>query len=134
MRKGTRRDVTLTKSSLAVALLVLVVVLAGAFVSAETPTAVAVRVNTPVANAPATVVVTATVERDERNRMLIITASSDGYLRRSSVPLEGQHEARVHQMWLRRLPRGEYEVLAEVLGPEERHISARTRLLVTDTR
>ncbi len=100
----------------------------------ETRAPVAVRVNTSVANAPATVMVTATVEPDERNRTLILTASSNAYLRRSSIQLEGDDEARVHQMWLRGLPRGDYEVTADVLGAEERHISARTIFIVVDAR
>jgi hypothetical protein len=87
-----------------------------ALVSGATEDAVQLRLSPSIANAPATVVVTATVSRDERNRVLVLSAESEDFLRSSAIELDGDNEARVHQFWLKGLPEGHYLVSAEVRG------------------
>lgn len=77
---------------------------------------VSLRLSSTFATAPATVVVTATVSRDERNRALVFTAESEDFFRSSTVELDGENEARVHQFWLKGLPEGHYLVSAQLEG------------------
>src|SRR3954451_10730995 len=77
---------------------------------------VSLRLSSAFATAPATVIVTATVLRDERNRALVVTAESDDFFRSSTVELDGENEARVHQFWLKELPEGHYVVTAQLEG------------------
>jgi hypothetical protein len=91
---------------------------------------VAVRVSSSVATAPATVVVTATVQRDEQNRSLVVAAESDDFLRSSTIQLDGQDEARIHQFWLKSLPEGHYVVTALVQGSQGVRGIGRTTLEV----
>jgi hypothetical protein len=95
-----------------------------------TEEAVAVRVSSSVATAPATVVVTATVQRDEQNRSLVVAAESDDFLRSSTIQLDGQDEARIHQFWLKSLPEGHYVVTALVQGSQGVRGIGRTTLEV----
>jgi hypothetical protein len=78
---------------------------------------VQVRLSSSVATAPATVVVTTTVERDPRNRALVVTADSDEFYTRSAIELDGDQDARLHQFWLKGLPEGRYVITAQVQGP-----------------
>jgi hypothetical protein len=90
--------------------------LIGTLSSAATEDPVNVRLSASVATAPATVVVTATVVRDERNRMLVLAAESDDFFRSSAIELNGENEARRHQLWLKELPEGHYVISAELQG------------------
>jgi hypothetical protein len=99
------------------------VVLAGAFVTqalsgAATEEPVRVRLSSATATAPATVVVTATIERDARNRALIVAADSEEFSSRSAIQLDGDNDARLHQFWLKGLPQGHYIVTAQVDGTD----------------
>jgi hypothetical protein len=96
--------------------------------AAEHP--VDVRVSRAIATAPADVMVTATVVPDERNRGLVITAESVDYLRRSTIELAGEDEARVHQLWLNSLPEGDYVVSALVLDREGPRAIAEVKMRV----
>ncbi|HEY7500807.1 MAG TPA: hypothetical protein VH740_19950 [Vicinamibacterales bacterium] len=93
-----------------------------------------VRVSSPFAVAPADVMVTARIVPDRRNRALIISAESPDYLRRSTIELDGEQEARVHQMWLNSLPEGEYIVSARVLGADGLRAHADVKLRVNPGR
>jgi hypothetical protein len=90
--------------------------LLAALSSGATEEAVAIRVNASVATAPATIIVTATVPPDEQNRLLVVAAESDEFLRSSTIELDGRDEARVHQFWLKGLPEGHYTVTALLQG------------------
>jgi hypothetical protein len=99
------------------------VVFAGAFVAqalsgAATEEPVRVRLSSAVATAPATVIVTATIERDARNRSLIVAADSEEFSTRSGIQLDGENDARLHQVWLKGLPEGHYIVTALVEGSD----------------
>jgi len=78
---------------------------------------VQLRLSSTVSTAPATVVVTATIERDARNRSLVISADSEEFYTRSAIELDGDKDARLHQFWLKGLPEGRYVVTAQVQGP-----------------
>jgi hypothetical protein len=69
-------------------------------------------------NAPATVMVTVRVPPDARNRALAVMADSGDFSRRSTIELDGEYDAPVHQMWFKELPEGDYVVTAEVLGAD----------------
>ena len=60
--------------------------------------------------------VTIRVPRDAENRSLTIEADSDDYARSSTMPLDGEFEAAMHQYWFRQLPEGNYNVVARVTG------------------
>lgn len=97
------------------------VVFAGAFLApalsgAATEEPVSVRLSSAVATAPATVIVTARIERDPRNRTLIVSADSEEFYARSAIQLDGDNDARLHQFWLKGLPEGHYMVTAQVQG------------------
>jgi hypothetical protein len=78
---------------------------------------VRVRVTPQIGMAPADVIVYVTVERSPDNRLLRVSAESDGFYRSSEVPLEGEGSARISILHFRELPAGEYDVTADVIGP-----------------
>ena len=59
---------------------------------------------------PATVRVTAVVERDAQNRAMEIVADSGGFYRSSLIPLEGDTAPRTTTVDFQGLPGGDYEV------------------------
>ena len=69
---------------------------------------------------PATVTVTATVERDDENRAMAIEAESADFYRSSVVPLEGKDAARTTRIEFRGLPGGQYVVRTTLLGSDGR--------------
>jgi hypothetical protein len=73
--------------------------------------------------APATIVVTATVERDAQNRELEIQIESPQFYRSSLVPLDGENAARTNTFQFRDLPGGEYEVRTILLGSGEKWLA-----------
>jgi hypothetical protein len=75
-----------------------------------------VRVSPAVSFAPGRVVVRATIESNEANRALQVTADSADYYTSSTVHLDGERAARTTVVQLRNLPRGEYRVTANLLG------------------
>jgi hypothetical protein len=107
-----------------------VLMIVGALTTSAYEQPVDVRVSSPFATAPADVMVTATVVPDERNRVLVISAESPDYLRRSTMELDGVDEARVHQMWLSSLPEGDYVVTARVIGSDGPRAVANVKLQV----
>ena len=97
---------------------VLVVMLAAA--PLEAGERVAMKLNLRQGFAPATVVVTTTVERDAQNRELEIQIESKDFYRSSVVPLDGDTAARTMTFEFRDIPGGQYEVRTIVLGSGER--------------
>jgi hypothetical protein len=75
-----------------------------------------VRVLPKVATAPANLWITATVEADERNRSLEISAQSDDFVRSSEVQLDGRDAQRVYDFNFPGVPRGNYEVTGTLMG------------------
>ncbi len=71
---------------------------------------VSMRVTPVHAFEPATVRVTATIERDAQNRAMEIVADSEGFYRSSLIPLEGENAPRTTTIDFRGLPGGDYEV------------------------
>ena len=78
---------------------------------------------------PATVVVTATVERDAQNRAMEIEAESTDFYRSSLVPLEGENAPRITTVEFRGLPGGKYEMRLILVGSDGRARASATREL-----
>ena len=88
------------------------------------------RVSPSVSNAPAEVVVTATVERDADNRSIEIAAESDDFFRSSLITLEGDQAPRTTQLHLKNLPGGEYTVMVVLHGSHGERTLARRTIVV----
>ena len=78
--------------------------------------ALSLRVTPPVADAPADVLITVTVERNTENRELVVEDDSENYYRSSAVQLEGDKAARTHFLVFRELPPGRHRISAAVRG------------------
>ena len=78
--------------------------------------ALLLRVSPKVSNAPAAVVITVTVARNEKNRKLVVEDDSESYYRSSEVNLEGENAARTHRLVFRGLTPGEHRIRAVVHG------------------
>jgi hypothetical protein len=102
----------------------------GALATATAEQPIDLKLNAAVLSAPASVLVTATVVPDERNRSLVVSAESVEFLRSSTIELAGEHEARVHQLWLKGLPEGAYIVTAEVRDGDDVRAVASAKLEV----
>lgn len=92
--------------------------------------AVAIQVTPHVAFAPATVIISVTIEPDAGNRQLMVEAESDAYYRRSDRSLEGDNAARRHSVVFRGLPPGEYQIRAAVGGSSRSTAAVRTTVTV----
>jgi hypothetical protein len=92
--------------------------------------AVEMRVTPHVASAPATVMITVTIERDANNRQLVVEAESDAYYRRSDRSLDGEDAARTHSLVFRGLPPGEYQISAALGGTRGPRAAVRTTVTV----
>jgi hypothetical protein len=57
---------------------------------------------------------TVRVDRQEENRLLRVTLDGPLYYASTDVQLDGASSARVHDMWWRSLPPGEYSITAMV--------------------
>jgi hypothetical protein len=77
---------------------------------------VSIRVSPAVAFAPANLVVRASVEADEANRIMQIVAESQDFYRSSEVQLEGDKAPRTSMIEFRSVPPGTYEVRVTVMG------------------
>lgn len=112
----------------------LLVVLAG--LALTTPSlsaeqAVSLRVTPHVADAPANVFITVTVERDTDNRELVVEDDSGDYYRSSVVSLEGDKAARTHLLVFRGLPPGQHRISAAVRGTNGLRAVVSTSVTVT---
>jgi hypothetical protein len=79
---------------------------------------VSIRVSPAVAFAPANLVVRASVEADEANRIMQIVAESQDFYRSSEVQLEGDKAPRTSMIEFRSVPPGAYEVRVTVMGSD----------------
>ena len=105
------------KASMREFLLVAVMVVTGMASAAEP--VVDLKIRGHVLTAPATLMVTVRVPPDERNRALAVMVDSGDFSRRSTIELDGEYDAPVHQMLFKELPEGDYVVAAEVLGADD---------------
>ena len=102
---------------------------AGAVAGAKEP--LSIQVSPAVANAPANLVIRTRVEPDAENRLMEVTADSDGFYRSSTIVLEGDRAPRTARFEFRNLPAGQYAVTVAVIGMNGRHRSmAHTRVNV----
>src|SRR5262245_3135825 len=107
---------------------IVVVLLCVCISAAGTPLAgdqaVAIRVLPVMARQPASIKIIATVEPDQRNRTLAISAESAGYATTSEVQLEGLNAKRIFETEFRDIPQGDYDVTATVIGTDGRKATA----------
>ena len=96
-----------------VALSVLVMVIALPSITAAP--IVAIRLNTRFALAPASVRVMVVVEPHAANRTLRVELDGDGMFSASDITLEGIGEKRVHELYFKSVPAGNYTIMAAVL-------------------
>ncbi|MFN7916097.1 MAG: hypothetical protein U0Q55_12230 [Vicinamibacterales bacterium] len=90
----------------------------------------AIRVFPSVAMAPGHFIVRATVEADDENRALEVTAESMEVYTSSELPLQGAASARTHQVKLPALPAGEYDITVALVGPTGRRAMATSTVRV----
>jgi hypothetical protein len=103
---------------LPLAALTLLAVLAGTALG-ESAERLAVRVVPRfAAPSPGAMRVTAVVERDARNRRLVIEVESARLYRSSERPLHGAKEPRRHAFTFSHLPPGQYEIRVHLLGTD----------------
>jgi hypothetical protein len=105
---------TRLKSTLVFCLSVCCICIFASTIAADSPVQINVTAN--VVREDSTIMVTARVRPDARNRTLALSAESDAYLRRSVVQLEGANDAEIHQFVLKSLPAGQYVISAELRG------------------
>jgi len=74
------------------------------------------KVSPAVASEPADLSITVTIEADDRNRALEVSALSDGFVRSSEVQLDGRDAQRVWDFEFRAVPRGNYQVVGTLIG------------------
>jgi hypothetical protein len=74
------------------------------------------KVSPAVAFAPANLIVRAVIIADADNRAVEIIAESQDFYRSSMIQLDGDKAARTSQFEFRSLPRGTYEVRAQLFG------------------
>jgi hypothetical protein len=81
---------------------------------------VTVRVSPKHAYAPADIIVYVVLEKNADNRTLRVSAESSDFFRSSELQLDGESAARVMILHFRELPPGDYDVTADVRGPNGR--------------
>jgi hypothetical protein len=99
-------------------------ILAGTASSAKE--AVGIRVSPNISMAPATIRVLVTVEPEDANRELMISADSGEFYTSSTVQLDGNKAPRLQMFTLKELPAGTYQVEARVRlrdGDERRAVA-----------
>ena len=113
---------------------VVVVLLSACLSATGTPLAggqaVSIRVSPVMARQPASIRIVTTVERDERNRELAITAEAAEYATTSEMQLEGVNAQRVSTTEFRDIPEGKYDVTATVIGTGGRRATASSVVVV----
>jgi hypothetical protein len=88
------------------------------------------QVSPNVSNAPSTVVVRATVEKNSANRWLRIEADSDAFFRSSDIELDGDKAPLVTEIRLSNLPGGEYTVMAVLRNASGEETTVRRTAIV----
>jgi hypothetical protein len=81
-------------------------------------------VSPALARAPGYLRVSARIEPDVDNRMLLVTATSEDYSRSSEIPLNGARAPRLSVVDYPGLPSGVYEVRAVLIGAQGRRAGA----------
>ena len=79
-------------------------------------TTITMKVSPEVAFAPADLVVRTNIEADAGNRAIEIVAESADFYRSSLIELQGDRAPRTSVFEFRNLPRGEYQVMATLIG------------------
>ena len=111
--------------------LVLALAFAGLFAQAlDGSPKLAIRVSPTMSMAPAHVDVRATVQSDDDNRTLEVTAESEDFYSSSQLPLQGAASARIHEVRLNGLPTGRYEITAALVGAQGRRTVVSTFVMV----
>jgi hypothetical protein len=95
---------------------------------------IAVHVTPPIAPEPATVRIRTTVEPHTSNRQLQVTVDSGEFYRSSMQQLDGASAPRTTMFELRDLPSGDYQVTAQVTGPNGLRLVTRSRVVVVGMR
>ena len=82
---------------------------------------VTIQVTPSISQAPAAIVVRTSVEPHEQNRILRVTIESDDFYSSSDKSLDGDQAPKVATFRFRNVPRGSFEVTAELGGIGGRH-------------
>src|SRR5262245_52506462 len=77
-----------------------------------------VNITPSIARAPAYVTVLTSVQRDEDNRAIEVTADSGDYYRRSVATLDGGRAPLANEFIFKDLPEGRYEVTVALYGTQ----------------
>ena len=91
--------------------------------SVHTDERLTMRVTPPVAMAPASLTVKATIEANPRNRVLEVVAQSDAYFRSSEMSLDAS-SPRTSEFFFRGLPAGRYDITATLIDDQGNRVSA----------
>jgi hypothetical protein len=107
---------------------IVVVLLCACMMTTGTPLTggqvVTIRVSPVMARQPASLRIVATIEPDDGNRALEITAQSAGFATSSQMQLDGRNAQRVWETLFRDVPQGDYDVSATVIGVGGRRATA----------
>jgi hypothetical protein len=76
----------------------------------------AIRVSPSVAFAPANLVIRTTIDADNRNRTINVSAESDTFYRSSELQLDGERAPHTAVFEFRSVPMGQYRVRVELMG------------------
>lgn len=82
--------------------------------------------------APGNLRIIAAIQPDERNHSLIVEIESIAYYRRSEVPLDGAHAARIQSVTYTELPVGSYEVRVHLYAVDDEILEVREFEVTTD--
>jgi hypothetical protein len=83
----------------------------------------AIRVSPSVAFAPANLVIRTTIDADNRNRYISVTAESDAFFRSSELQLDGERAPHTSVFEFRSVPVGNYRIHVELLGSSGQQIA-----------
>ena len=113
-------------------LVVAMVLTATAVTGAKEP--LSIRVSPAFSFAPANLVIRTSVERDAENRSMEVIADSAEFYRSSTIALEGDRAPKTMMFEFRRLPPGEYDVTAMLIGVDgHRRAIAHARVSVVES-
>jgi hypothetical protein len=82
---------------------------------------VTIKVTPSISQAPAAIVVRTSVEPHQQNRILRVSIESDDFYSSSDMSLDGDQAPKVATFRFRNVPRGSFEVTAELGGVDGRH-------------
>ena len=93
----------------------------------QSPRPLSLRISPSVGRAPSDVYIYVSIARRVENRLLRVSANSEGFFRSSEVPLNGEDSARVSLVKFRELPAGGYLIRAELVVAGGRTANVETR-------